>query len=228
MTAPELVVGLDVPALQDARRLIAILRSAVSRFKVGLELFTAAGPAAVEAVQAAGAEVLLDLKLHDIPHTVAGAVRSAARLGVALLTLHLDGGETMVRAAVDAAGEAGAGLRLLGITRLTSRPESEAPAASVVDAAVRAAEWGVHGVVAAVPESPGIRAACPAGFLIVCPGIRPAGTERGDQARVATPAAAAAAECDLVVVGRPIIRAFDPLRAARALLDEIAAVAAEV
>jgi len=228
VTVPDLVVALDLPALADARSLIALLRPVVSRFKVGLELFTAAGPAAVEAIRAAEAEVLLDLKFHDIPHTVAGAVRSAARLGVGMLTLHLDAGEATARAAVEAAQETGAGLRLLGITRLTSHPAVATPPAAVVESARRAASWGMHGVVAAVREAAGVRAACPPGFLIICPGIRPAGADAGDQSRTATPAEAAAARCDLAVVGRPITRAPDPLSAARAVLAEMRAVAAGV
>src|SRR3990170_1783567 len=116
--APELVVALDVPALEEARRLVALLRPAVRWFKVGMELFTAAGPQASDMVHAEGGAMLLDLKLHDIPHTVAGAVRSAARLEAEMITLHLAGGAAMIRAAVDAAPDAGTRLRLLGIARL--------------------------------------------------------------------------------------------------------------
>ncbi len=120
--APELVVALDVLTLEEARRLVALLRPATRWFKVGMELFTASGPAAVETVQAGDGAVLLDLKLHDIPHTVAGAVRAAARLEVEMLTLHLAGGGVMIRAAAEAARDGGAGLLLVGITRLTSEP----------------------------------------------------------------------------------------------------------
>jgi len=227
--APELVVALDVPALEEARRLVALLRPTVRWFKVGMELFTAAGPAAVEAVRAEGGAVLLDLKLHDIPHTVAGAVRSAARLEAEMLTLHLAGGAAMIRAAVDAARDAGTGLRLLGITRLTSEPATSSEFTwSVAETAVGVADLGVDGVVASVHEAAAVRAACPPGFLIVAPGIRPAGAGADDQARVATPAEAAHAGCDFIVVGRPIIRAFDPLHAAVAIMREMAALATPV
>ncbi len=227
--APELVVALDVPALEEARRLVALLRPTVRWFKVGLELFTAAGPAAVEMVRAEGGAVLLDLKLHDIPHTVAGAVRSAARLEAEMLTLHLAGGAAMVRAAGDAARDAGTGLRLLGITRLTSEPAASSGFTwSVAETAVGAAALGLDGVVVSVHEAAAVRAACPAGFLIVAPGIRPAGAAADDQVRVATPAQAVRAGCDFIVVGRPIIRAFDPLQAAVAITHEMAALAAPV
>ncbi len=227
--APELVVALDVPALGEARRLVALLRPAVRWFKVGMELFTAAGPAAVEAVRAEGGAVLLDLKLHDIPHTVAGAVRSAARQEAEMLTLHLAGGAAMIRAAVDAARDAGTGLRLLGITRLTSEPATSSGFAwSVAEMALGAADLGLDGVVVSVHEAAAVRAACPSRFLIVAPGIRPAGAPADDQARVATPAEAVRAGCDFIVVGRPIIQVDDPLQAAVAVTREMAALAAPV
>ncbi|MDR7469981.1 MAG: orotidine-5'-phosphate decarboxylase [Armatimonadota bacterium] len=222
--APELVVALDVPTLQEARRLAALLRPAVRWFKVGLQLFTAAGPAAVEAVRAEGGMVVLDLKVHDIPHTAAAAVRSAARLGVDALTLHLAGGPAMADAAVAAARAAGRP-RLLGITRLTSEPSGSVDLSrAAAEAAVRAAGLGLDGVVAAVQEALAIRAVCPAPFLIVAAGIRPAGSDPDDQVRVATPGEAARAGCDLIVVGRPIVRALDPLRVASAIRAEMAGV----
>ena len=227
--APELVVALDVPALEEARRLVALLRPAVRWFKVGMELFTAAGPAAVEAVRAEGGVVLLDLKLHDIPHTVAGAVRSAARLEAEMLTLHLAGGAAMIRAAVDAARDAGTGLHLVGIARLTSEPAASTGFAwSVAETALGAADLGLDGVVVSVHEAAAVRAACRPGFLIVAPGIRPAGASADDQARVATPAEAVRAGCDFIVVGRPIVRAFDPLQAAVAITREMDALGAPV
>ena len=227
--APELVVALDVPALEEARRLVALLRPTVRWFKVGMELFTAAGPAAVEAIRTEGGAVLLDLKLHDIPHTVSSAVRSAARLEAEMLTLHLAGGAAMIRAAVDAARDAGSGLRLVGITRLTSEPAASAEFAwSVAEAALGAAALGLDGIVVSVHEAAAVRAACRPGFLIMAPGIRPAGAPADDQARVATPAEAARSGCDFIVVGRPVIRAFDPLQAAVAITREMAALAAPV
>jgi len=224
---PELVVALDLPAVEEARRLVALLRPATRWFKVGLELFTAAGPAAIEMVHAEGGAVLLDLKLHDIPHTVAGAVRSAARRRAEMLTVHMAGGEAMIRAAVGVAREADGGPRLLGITRLTSEPGASTDVTHAVAGAARwLAQLGLAGVVAAVQEAAAVRAACPPGFLIVTPGIRPAGTAPDDQARVATPAAAARAGSDFLVVGRPIIQAVDPAAAAAAIVREMAAVAA--
>lgn len=220
----ELVVALDVPDLSRAQALLDRLEGIVTHFKVGLELFTAAGPPAVALVRERGGTVVLDLKLHDIPHTVAGAVRAAARLGVSYLTVHLAGGEAMVRAAVAAAGEAG-GMRLLGVTRLTSEPLPRGQEGEydrrVQEAARRAAALGVDGVVVAVREVGLVRAACPAGFLTLTPGVRPRGWAAEDQQRVATPAEAAQAGADLVVVGRPIVQAGDPLAAARAVLEDL-------
>ncbi len=231
LAAPQLVVALDVPTLEEARRLVALLLPAVRRFKVGLELFTAAGPESVNAVQEAGGSVLLDLKLHDIPNTVSGAVRSAARLGVEMVTLHLAGSAAMVRAAVDAARAEGGTPLLLGVIKLTSEPEPIVPseAASpgaawsrvVADTALAAATIGLDGVVVSAHEVRWVREACPPGFLTLTPGIRPEGAGADDQARVATPAEAARAGSDLIVVGRPITRAEDPLRAALEILREM-------
>lgn len=227
---PQLVVALDVPTLEEARRLVALLLPAVRRFKIGLELFTAAGPESVNAVLKAGGSVLLDLKLHDIPNTVSGAVRSAARLGVEMVTLHLAGGAAMVRAAVDAARAEGGTPLLLGVIRLTSEPaiadpEAASPGAAwsrvVADTALAAATLGLDGVVVSAHEVPWVREACPPGFLTLTPGIRPEGAGADDQARVATPAEAARAGSDLIVVGRPITRAEDPLRAALDILREM-------
>lgn len=230
LATPQLVVALDVPTLEEARHLVALLLPAVRRFKIGLELFTAAGPAAVQAVQEAGGSVLLDLKLHDIPNTVAGAVRSAARLGVEMATLHVAGGAAMVRAAVDAARAEGGTPLLLGVIRLTNEPaiadpEAASPGAAwsrvVADAALQAATLGLDGVVVSAHEVRWVREACPPGFLTLTPGIRPEGAGADDQARVATPAEAARAGSDLIVVGRPITRAEDPLRAALDILREM-------
>lgn len=227
---PQLVVALDVPTLEEARRLVALLLPAVRRFKIGLELFTAAGPESVNAVLKAGGSVLLDLKLHDIPNTVSGAVRSAARLGVEMVTLHLAGGAAMVRAAVDAARAEGGTPLLVGVIRLTSEPaiadpEAASPGAAwsrvVADTALAAATLGLDGVVVSAHEVPWVREACPPGFLTLTPGIRPEGAGADDQARVATPAEAARAGSDLIVVGRPITRAEDPLRAALDILREM-------
>jgi orotidine-5'-phosphate decarboxylase len=222
---PELVVALDLPSLEEARRFIDLLRPSVQWFKVGLELFAAAGPAAVEAVQRAGGRVFLDLKLHDIPTTVGGAVHSAAASGVGMLTLHLAGGEPMVRAAVEAARHAREAPRLLGVFRLTSDP-AESPQIwehMVRDAAGRAAALGLDGLITAVGDVPLVRSATPARFLTVSPGIRPFGAPAGDQRRTATPAESARAGSDFIVVGRPITRHPDPLEAAQRILEEMRA-----
>ncbi len=224
--APDLVVALDVPTLADARRLTTLLSPLVRRFKVGLELYTVAGLAGVDAVRAAGGLVLLDLKIHDIPNTAAAAVHAAARLGVEMLTVHLAGGEAMARAAVDAAREEGTGLHLLGITRLTSDPATMGLTEVVAEEARRGQAWGFDGVVASPREAAAIRAACKPGFLIACPGVRPAGADAGDQARTSTPAEAARAGCDFVIVGRPIILHPDPAKAAAGILGEMSGLAA--
>jgi orotidine-5'-phosphate decarboxylase len=193
--------------------------------KVGLELFTREGPPIVEQLVGAGRRVFLDLKLHDIPNTVAGAVRAAAGLGAELLTVHASGGEAMLRAAVEAAaetgdpGRVGRALRLLAITVLTSLDDASLATvmgrgAGVEETAGRLAglarETGVHGAVCSVAEARAIRVACGSEFLVVTPGIRLAGDSADDQRRVATPEIARAAGADFLVVGRSISRAADP------------------
>jgi orotidine-5'-phosphate decarboxylase len=196
-------------------------------FKVGQQLFTAAGPAFVRGLTSRGASVFLDLKYHDIPNTVASAVAAAASLGVSLLDVHALGGLEMMRAAV--AARQGAGTRLLAITVLTSHDESSLARLGLsggVRACVRrlallAREAGMDGVVASPHEVELIRKACGGDFLVVTPGIRPAGAKLGDQARAATPAVALRAGASYLVVGRPIIEAADPAEAARAILAEM-------
>lgn len=227
------LVALDVAALDPALALVGRLRAAVGGFKVGLELCTAAGvPRVVEAVAAAGGAVFLDLKLHDIPNTVAGAVRSVCALGpaVRMLTLHASGGAAMLRAAAEAA----AGFRerplLLGVTVLTSvdaaalRDEGGvgAPLEEHVARLARLArDAGLDGVVASPHEVPAIRRACGDELLVVTPGVRPAWAEAGDQRRVLTPAAALAAGADYLVIGRPITGAADPVEAAERIVREL-------
>jgi orotidine-5'-phosphate decarboxylase len=198
-------------------------------FKVGSQLFTAAGPDFVRGLVARGAKVFLDLKYHDIPNTVAHAVEQATRLGVSFLTIHALGGREMLEAAV-AARPAG-GPRLLAITLLTSHDEasleqlglSGGVGASVRRLALLAGRAGVDGVVASARELALIREACGPALLIVTPGIRPEGASQGDQARPATPAAARALGADYLVVGRPITEARDPVAAAAAIVAEMAA-----
>ena len=222
-----LVVALDVPTPQEAAALVERLAGLAGMFKVGSQLFTAGGPELVRGLVARGEKVFLDLKYHDIPNTVAGAVSAACRLGVSLVDVHSLGGKAMMEAAVGAMPAMGT--RLLAITVLTSHDAAslaELGLAADLDQAVRrlallahAAE--VDGVVASPHEVPLIREACGRDFLVVTPGIRPAGARAGDQARAATPAAALAAGADLLVVGRPIIEAPDPAAAARAILREM-------
>ena len=224
-----LIVALDVPKADDARVLVDRLAGHVGLFKVGSQIFTAAGPELVREIVARGQKVFLDLKVHDIPRTVAGAVASASRLGVSLVDVHGLGGRAMVEAAAGALPAMGT--RLLAITILTSHDEDTldeigvngSMAESVRRLALLAKEAGADGVVASPHEVAIVREACGSGFLIVTPGIRPAGTAQGDQARAATPAAALAAGADYLVVGRPITEAADPAAAADAIAREMEA-----
>ncbi|MBK5096739.1 MAG: orotidine-5'-phosphate decarboxylase [Gemmatimonadetes bacterium] len=237
---PDVIVALDFPDPETAWELVERL-PVDTWYKVGLELFTRAGPPVVERLVGEGRNVFLDLKLHDIPNTVAGAVRSASRLGARLLTVHAAGGEAMLRAAAQAAAESGGDggseepsdrLRLLAITVLTSLDDAAlsaviGPGASVEETAGRLAglarESGIDGAVSSVNECRAIKLACGAEFLVVTPGIRLAGQGTQDQLRVATPATARAAGADYLVVGRTITQATDPAEALErvraALLD---------
>jgi orotidine-5'-phosphate decarboxylase len=223
-----IIVPLDVSTAEEARALVDRLRGRVAMFKIGNQLFTAAGPAFVRELVGSGEKVFLDLKYHDIPNTVAGAVSAASQLGVSLMDVHALGGRAMMEAAVGALPAMGA--RLLGVTILTSMDEGGhgqvglggQVADSVRRLALLAREAGLDGVVASPHEVALVRAACGPDFLIVTPGIRPAGAAAGDQARAATPRAALDAGADLLVVGRPITAAPDPLRALDELLAQIA------
>ena len=227
MNASErLIVALDVPTAEDALRLVDRLAGRVGLFKVGSQLFTAAGPEVVRAIVARNQKVFLDLKYHDIPNTVGAAVKSAAGLGVSLLTLHGLGGRAMLEAAARA--RAG-GVRLLAVTVLTSHDEASLadigfarPLSDSVRRLARLArDAGIDGVVASPHEVGLIREACGKGFLIVIPGIRPAGAQAGDQARLATPAAALSAGADYLVVGRPVTEAPDPAAAVAAIVQDM-------
>lgn len=224
------IVPLDVSSEEEALALVEVLGEPADFYKVGLELYTHAGPSVVRALRDRGKRVFLDLKLHDIPNTVARAVESAISLDVEMLTVHATGGRSMMRAAA----EAGAGrLSLLGVTVLTSLTAEElAEVRGCEVGSVRtevgrladlAAECGLEGVVASPLETEWLRRTAPGGFLIVTPGVRPAGADPGDQKRVATPADAVAAGADFLVVGRPVTEAPDPRAALVALLDEVAA-----
>lgn len=227
-----LIVALDVADRAGADALVARLDGASSWVKIGLELFIAEGPGIVRDYVARGLKVMLDLKLHDIPATVGSATARAAELGAGLLTIHTGGGREMMRAAVEAARAGGAAerTRILAVTVLTSMDERDladvGAAGRVEDLVVRRAqlamEAGCDGVVASPLEAAVLRKGAPRDFLIVTPGVRPAGGEVGDQKRVMTPAEARRAGADLVVVGRPVRGAADPAAAARAIAAELA------
>jgi orotidine-5'-phosphate decarboxylase len=219
MGHPVLIVALDVPALAAAAALVDLLRPVTPWFKIGPTLFTGAGPEAVRMVHAAGGRVFLDLKFHDIPQTVAGGVSAAVDLGVALLTVHCAGGRAALEAAAAAASRAGGRTRVLGVTRLTS--EAGRVGASVLRAAAEAHAAGLDGVTASARECRRIKARFGQEFLVLTPGIRPAGTQAGDQARIVTPRQAVRAGSDYLVVGRPVLAAADPATAAAAIAEEM-------
>ncbi|MBJ7259641.1 MAG: orotidine-5'-phosphate decarboxylase [Chthoniobacterales bacterium] len=224
----EIIVALDEPSLDEARRLMDRLAGRARFYKVGLQLFSAAGPAAVEAVKQHGARVFLDLKLHDIPNTVAAAVRSARELGVDLCTIHLSGGPEMCAAAV---AETGDRMTVLGVTVLTSSSQETLEACgvygSVGEQVVRLAKMGyaagVRGFVASALELPLLRAELGKEPLLVIPGVRPAGSDAGDQKRTATPAEVVRGGATHLVVGRPISRADHPGAAFDRIASEILA-----
>jgi orotidine-5'-phosphate decarboxylase len=224
-----LIVALDVSHEEKARALVAQLGESVSFYKVGKELFTAVGPALVCDLVASGKRVFLDLKFHDIPNTVAGAVRSAASLGVSLLTVHASGGSKMLEAAAQAAAQSAAKPTVLAVTVLTSLAAADleevgvsgSVEAQVLRLAGLAINAGCGGIVASALEAARLRQALGAGFTLVTPGIRPAGAVAADQARVVTPEDAIRAGANYLVVGRPITAADDPQQAARAILQQI-------
>ncbi len=228
MNSP-LIVALDSPTLAEALQLADRLQPRQCRLKVGKELFTATGPAVVEALQARGFEVFLDLKFHDIPNTVAAACRVAASLGVWMVDVHVAGGAAMLAAARRAVDSASKPPLLVGITVLTSLAETDLAAiglAGPVDQAVvrlahLAQSCALDGVVCSAAEAPVLRSALPAGFALVTPGIRPTGSAEDDQVRIVTPAQAMAQGSTYLVVGRPITQAADPAAAAQTLLDSL-------
>ncbi len=220
-----LAVALDVPTLGEAETLAASLAGHVGWFKVGLELFSAYGPKAVKAVRAHG-PVFLDVKLHDIPTTVERAAERIADLRVGLVTVHASGGPAMIAGAVRGLGSAG---EVLAVTVLTSSSDEELAALGLPGAEVQvvrlaelAVDAGAPGLVCAPRDLEAVRDAVGPDVRLVTPGVRPAGSGSDDHARAATPAAALAGGADLLVVGRPITRARDPVRAAQAITDELA------
>ena len=231
MASNPILCAIDTPDLGRARALAAAVAGAVGGIKLGLEFFVANGPAAVRDI-AGTAPLFLDLKLHDIPNTVAGAVRAAAALEPLLLTIHCAGGVAMMRAAAAAASEAAQGrrrMKLVGVTVLTSLDDSDLAATGQRGTAGEQAQRlarlardsGLDGVVCSPHEVAMLRQACGLGFLLVVPGIRPSGAAAADQKRVMGPRAARDAGADYLVIGRPITESADPAAAARALLAEL-------
>jgi orotidine-5'-phosphate decarboxylase len=232
-----LIVALDFDSLTTAAKFARQVADLVGMFKIGNQLFTSAGPEAVREVAQLGAGIFLDLKFHDIPNTVAGAVLASAALpGVQLLNVHALGGTAMLRAAAQAASASVAmgadRTRVLAVTILTSMDKGALrevgiggpPKSRVVKLAKLAQSAGVDGVVASSQEAKAIRKACGPDFIIATPGVRPKGADQSDdQARTATPREAIKAGADFIIVGRPILAAPDPRAAAQSIVDEIAA-----
>jgi len=228
-----IIVALDVESAAEAIELTSRLAGPIGWVKVGMTLFYAEGPDVVRALRELGMRVFVDLKLHDIPHQVAGAARSLVRVGADMLTVHASGGSAMLSAAVDAVTDEATALgvarpSVAAVTVLTSL-DSDALAELGVDRSAEqqvraltslAAAAGCDGVVCSPHETSAVRAVLGPDALVVTPGIRPAGTDAGDQARIATPSAALAAGASHLVIGRPITAAADPLAAVRTILAE--------
>ena len=226
--AEKIIVALDVPTESEALALVEKLSGEVSFFKVGLQLFSAAGPQVVRTIVASGARVFLDLKLHDIPNTVAGAVKSAAELGAEMLTIHLSGGAEMIRAAVSAREN---NMSIVGVTLLTSATEETLREVGINDKidnhVLRLARLGeaagINGIVASPHELGMLRRELGNALEIITPGIRPSWSEPGDQKRFMTPREALNAGADYLVIGRPITGHKDPREALAKILEEISA-----
>ncbi len=224
-----LIVALDVKSSAAAMRLVEQFGDAVSFYKIGSPLFTRTGPPIVSELKQQGKRIFLDLKFHDIPNTVAHAVDAAAALNVDLLTVHAGGGAAMIKAAREAAGEDGP--RIMAVTVLTSFSVDDAEQVwgkqlhslreEVTRMAQLAADAGAHGVIASPLEAEALKRRYGPEFLVITPGIRPAGAERGDQTRIATPADAIRAGADFLVVGRPVIEAADPRSAVLQMQEEM-------
>ncbi len=233
MTAEKIFCAVDTTDLDAALALAELLSGEVGGLKLGKEFFTAHGPDGVAQVAATGHRIFLDLKYHDIPNTVAGAVRAAAGLGVHMLTIHASGGAAMMRAAADAARDAGelgeARPMILAVTVLTSLDEEDLAAvgqigpiaAQVSRLAGLAKSAGVDGAVCSPLEIAALKSSLGADFALVVPGVRPDWAGADDQKRVMTPGDAVSAGADFLVIGRPITRADDPVSAARRIADEL-------
>ena len=240
MKTNKLIVALDVDTAEQARELVTTLRGVVGMFKVGSQLFTAAGPSLVREIINSGERVFLDLKYHDIPNTVGRAGVEATRLGVSIFNLHAAGGSEMMRRTADVVSECAQAEGftrplVIAVTVLTSANENTltdvgfnaAPAELVARLALLAEASGMDGVVASPREVGIVRSAVKnKNFVVITPGIRPEGTDLGDQKRVTTPREAILAGADYIVVGRPIIEAPDPAHAAQQILAEMESSAA--
>lgn len=229
--ACDLILVLDAPSPRDVAPALRQLQGTVRWVKVGLEMFTACGPDCIREIAGLGFDVFLDLKLHDIPNTVAKAVESAAQLPIRMLTLHTCGGREMMQWAVKAQEQHAPELLLLGVTVLTSLSAAglaetgatDAPEKQVVRLGQLAISSGLRGLVCSPLEIAPLRAALPGNIALVTPGIRPRAARADDQTRVMTPGEAARAGASFIVVGRPIFKAPDPVAAARAILAELGA-----
>jgi orotidine-5'-phosphate decarboxylase len=232
-SAAQVIVALDFPDSASALALVSRLGNLIQWYKVGLELYLSAGNQIVHTLKDQGYSVFLDLKLHDIPNTVAGAVRSVAATGADMLTLHAAGGPAMLAAAAEAASGLGSAPKLLAVSVLTSMDAAQlhaigvegSPADQVLRLAGLASQAGVSGLVASPEEVSQLRSAFPK-LTLVIPGIRPSGSAIGDQKRIATPASAVAAGAEYLVIGRPITQANDSAAAAQAILEEMQGAAA--
>jgi orotidine-5'-phosphate decarboxylase len=224
-----LIVALDVSSAAQARQIVQSIGESASTYKIGKQLFTAEGPQIVRDLVASGRKVFLDLKFHDIPNTVASAVREAAKLQVSMLTVHASGGSKMLKAAAEAAAQSPAKPMVLAVTVLTSLSDADLAEIGVsghiqtqvlrLGSLARAA--GCGGLVASGQETRELRRELGSDFAIVTPGVRPTGTAAGDQARVLTPKDAIAAGATYLVVGRPILESPNPAQAAAAIANEI-------
>ena len=229
MKTNPIYVALDTPLLDAASAMAARVAPHVGGLKVGLEFVSANGPEGVRAMVKTGRPVFLDVKLHDIPNTVAGAMKALAPLGASIVNVHASGGPAMMRAAAEAAASVQPRPKVIAVTVLTSLESADlaamgisgSPLEQVVRLAKLTKESGIDGVVCSPLEIEAVRAACGPDFLIVTPGVRPAGGSLDDQRRVMTPQRALAAGADLLVIGRPITGAADPAEAARALAADL-------
>ncbi len=225
----KLIVALDVPGRMEAFAAVDQLSGHVGYFKIGLELFTREGPSLVEEIRNRGEKIFLDLKLHDIPNTVRAAVRSACKLGIDMITVHASGGTAMLEASVEEALSADTPPLILAVTALTSLSEEDMLRFGVkgsmeqwVERLARTAcDAGIRGIVASAKEIHMLRSKIDTELQLVIPGIRPAGTDRQDQSRTATPYEAIKAGANYIVVGRPILKTKNPVAAADSITEEI-------